>query len=560
MEPEPSDPGSLTHGANRPQSRQADLPHVAGWRGGGCLRPAGGRTLTGCGSPLSAATTTLHGVIDASVVHLNGAVVSAVDGLRLRRGDVVRTGPNGRAELQTRGRVVYEGSDAAVQMIDGGRADLRHGAVVVDAQHGPGLSMTLAGLQVSTGWGSAVRAERSVTVRLGALAGSVGVDSQTGRHLQITPLSQAIVGGDALPDSTTDSPLRLTDDDGEAHAVPTLVRDDLALNSLAAGIDNTGDSTVRVVTAAWHYGLETLPGGVSRSEQVLPVVIAAAAGGDTQAAYRTAVALRQRGASWGVVAHRLHTTSAAVLAALSVFEKGAATGQVGSVTAALAFLSGGTATGNGNGAGAGANNGSGGGHPAQGPSSSPDPHPTASPSSSPDVVGGTIDKVLSCCRLPCLRRRHCFRCRCRRCRPCRSAVWWAELSAVWCTGLRPCRCRRRHTELFGYRPSGTEFGQAVGRSSHRVARRQYDDDRRRTTGPRQHERCSNCGEHEGHVEQRVVEGEHPTAIVIVDLLLHDRVHADLRSCGCGTDKPCAHQQRGEPKGSPQTSCAAAAAA
>jgi len=352
-------------------------------------------TVTGCGSPLSAATTTLRGVIDTSVVHANGAVVTAVDGLRLRRGDVVRTGPAGRAELLTRGRVIYQGSEAAVQMIDGARAELRHGAVVVDAQHGPGLSMSMAGLQVAAESGSALRAERGVTVRLGALAGSVGVDSQTGRHLQITPLSQAIVGGDALPDSTAASPLRLTDDDGEAHAVPVLVRDDLALNALAAGIDNTGDSTVRVVTAAWHSshstGLETLPRGVGRSEQVLPVVIAAAAGGDTQAGYQTAVALRQQGASWGVVAHRLRTNSAAVLAALSAFEKGAATGQVGTVPAALAFLSG---AGNGNGSATGTGSGGSGTHPGGGSSASPQPHPTASPSSSPDVVGGTIDRVL----------------------------------------------------------------------------------------------------------------------------------------------------------------------
>src|SRR3954453_15651409 len=347
-------------------------------------------TVTGCGSPLSAATTTLHGVVDASVVHANGAVITAVNGLRLHRGDVVRTGQHGRAELQTRGRVIYEGSDAALQMLDGARADLRHGAVVVDAQHGPGLSMSLAGLEVSTGSGAAVRAERSVTVRLGALAGSVGVDSQTGRHLQITSLSQAIVGGDALPDTTADSPLRLTDDDGEARAVPVLVRDDLALNSLVAGIDNTGDSTARLVTAAWHSGLESLPSGVGRSEQGLPVVIAAAGGGDVKAGYDNAVALRRHGASWGVVAHRLHTTSAAVLAALSMFEKGAATGQVGTVSQALDFLSGDGANGNGPGSG---NPGSG-SHGGQGSSSSPHPRPSASPSSSPDVVGGTIDRVL----------------------------------------------------------------------------------------------------------------------------------------------------------------------
>ena len=302
----------------------------------------------------------------------------------------VRTGPHGRAELQARGRVIYEGSDAALQMLDGARADLRHGAVVVDAQKGPGLSMSLAGLEVSTGSGSAVRAERSVTVRLGALAGSVGVDSQTGRHLQITSLSQAIVGGDALPDTTAHSPLRLTDDDGEVRAVPVLVRDDLALNSLAAGIDNTGDSTARLVTAGWHSGLESLPTGVGRSEQVLPIVIAAAAGGDVKLGYDNAVALRRLGGSWGVVAHRLHTTSAAVLAALSVFEKGAATGQVGTVTQALDFLSGISANSN----GSRSSRPAGGGHGGQGSSSSPHPRPSPSASSSPDVVGGTIDRVL----------------------------------------------------------------------------------------------------------------------------------------------------------------------
>jgi len=265
-------------------------------------------------------------------------------------------------------------------------AELRHGAVVVDAQHGPGLAMSVAGLRVGTSSGTALRAERSVTVRIAALAGDASVDSSTGRHLDVASLSQVIVGGDALPDSTADSPLRLTDDDGEAHTVPSLVRDDLALDTLASGIDNTGSSTVRVVTAAWHSGLDPLPAGVADSEQVLPVVIAAASGGDTSAHYSTAVQLRRDGASWGVVAHRLHTTSAAVLAALQAFEKGAATGQVGTVPAALAFLSGAGSTGP-------SHHGGGGSRPG-GTSSSPGAHPSPSPSGSPDVVGGTIDRVL----------------------------------------------------------------------------------------------------------------------------------------------------------------------
>ena len=297
--------------------------------------------LAGCGGSLASATTSLAGVVDAQVVHPDGSVVSAVDGLRLRRGDIVRTGNAGRVELHTRNRVVYAGSQASVQVVNGATDDLRHGAVVVDAQHGPGLSLTVGGLTVTAPAGTATRAERGVTIRVGALAGSPAIQSDTGRELTLAPLSQVVVGGDALPDTTADTPLRLTDDDGEARAVPLLVRDDLALDALAAGIDSTGAQTFRVVTAAWHSQLDPLPVGVARSEQVLPVVIAAAGGGDAETRYSDAVGLREAGGSWGVVAHRLGTTSQQVLAALQVFEHGAATGQVGTVPAALSFVAGG---------------------------------------------------------------------------------------------------------------------------------------------------------------------------------------------------------------------------
>src|SRR5690349_11852397 len=100
--------------------------HLARARAGAPFRTAGilaaallaSTLVSGCGSSLAAATTTLAGVMGARVVHSNGAVVAAADGMRLRRGDVVRTGPSGRAELRTRGRVVYEGSDAAFQVFD----------------------------------------------------------------------------------------------------------------------------------------------------------------------------------------------------------------------------------------------------------------------------------------------------------------------------------------------------------------------------------------------------------------------------------------------------------
>src|SRR4051812_37297155 len=131
-----------------------------------------GVALTGCGESVAAATTTLTGLVRGgavAVVHANGQQVAGVDGLRLHRGDVVRTGPGSRAVLVTRSRRVYEGADSAVQIIDGAAQSLRQGQVVVDAARGPGLRLSVAALTVETPAGSASRAERAVTLRVGTL-------------------------------------------------------------------------------------------------------------------------------------------------------------------------------------------------------------------------------------------------------------------------------------------------------------------------------------------------------------------------------------------------------
>jgi hypothetical protein len=346
----------------------------------------GSPLLTGCGTPLTAATTTLAGVVDTEVVHPNGAVVSGVDGLHLRPGDLVRTGPAGRAELHTRGRVVYAGSGASLQVLNGAHDLLRRGALVVDAQRGPRLLVDVGGLLASVPGGSASRIERSVTVRVAALEGATALDSDTGRHLDVAALDQVVVGGDALPDSSANTPLRLTDDDGEAHAVPVLVRDDLALDSLAAGIDATAGSTAQVVTAAWHHPTEPLPAGLQSSEQVLPIVIAAAGtGGDALGRYQFAVALRKAGGSWAVVAHRVGANEAAVGRALDLFERASASGQAGTVAAALGFIT--------------RELRSTGTQPVAEPSSpaggGPKPGPRPSPSESPGLIPATVAKVLS---------------------------------------------------------------------------------------------------------------------------------------------------------------------
>jgi hypothetical protein len=365
---------------------------------------AGAPFLTGCSTSVASSPTALRGVISATVVHSDGTTRPGLDGLTLRPGDVVRTGAAGRAELVTRNRVVYVGSQAAVQVVDGAHQVVRLGGVVADAQHGaPALDIEVGALDVHTPSGSAVRAERSVTSRIGALAGPTEVTTSAGRRLTIDALHQAIVGGDALPDSTT--ALRLTDDDGEAHAVPDLVRGDETLNGLARGIDSTGPSTARVVQASWSGPL-TAPRGVNRSERLLPAVIAATGSArGAEQRYNEAVDYRKAGGSWGVIAGLLGVPAQHVVATLAAFERTQPAGRIGNVAAVLASAgvtangpggshTGGRDTGNDSGQGTGHGSGQGSG----GPSPSPSPSPSSSSGAVGQVVGtvdNTVGQVLS---------------------------------------------------------------------------------------------------------------------------------------------------------------------
>jgi hypothetical protein len=349
-----------------------------------------GALLSGCSSPVSSATTELRGVLNVTVVHTDGETVRGLDGLRLRAGDVVRTATDGRAELVTRDRVVYVGSDAAMQVVAGDRQVLRHGAAVVNAQDAPGLSLQVAGLSVTVPDGSAVRAERSVTVRIGTLAGSAEIVSDTGRRLTVAALHQTTVGGDALPDGAT--PLRLTDDDGEARTVRDLVRDDQTLLGLARGMDATGRSTVQAVSQSLDRTFGQQPVGAGRSEQLLPAVIAAAA--RDRALYAQAVDLRRAGGSWGVVARLVGVQAAGVVRALAALEKLQGPGDL-TTTDVLDNLGGGQGrSGNGDSTGDNGGNGSGGGNDGGG-SGGGTPSPTASPTPTDDGgVVGTVTKTV----------------------------------------------------------------------------------------------------------------------------------------------------------------------
>src|SRR4051795_10435239 len=92
--------------------------------------------LAGCSGSVASSPTSLRGVLNATVVHTDGTTRPAADGLTLRRGDVVRTAAAGRAELVTRNRIVYVGSQAAVQVVDGEHQVRRLGGVAGEPHEG----------------------------------------------------------------------------------------------------------------------------------------------------------------------------------------------------------------------------------------------------------------------------------------------------------------------------------------------------------------------------------------------------------------------------------------
>jgi hypothetical protein len=235
--------------------------------------------------------------------------------------------------LVTRGRMVYVEQSAAVAVINGAHQQLRTGGAVIDAQHGPGLRVDLAGDTLEVLAGSATEAMRSVSVQVGSLAGSTQITSATARRLTIPPLAQAVVTGDALPGTTT--PLRLSDDAAEAHAVPMLVNDDVALQDLARGIDSSGGVAARDIETAWTGTPSPTPTAAPRSERVLPMVIAdatSAAGETMQDRYDHAVDWRRAGGSWGVVVQLLSAHASAVQAKFAAFLRHQSTGQIGTVS------------------------------------------------------------------------------------------------------------------------------------------------------------------------------------------------------------------------------------
>jgi hypothetical protein len=352
--------------------------------------------------PVAKAPTTLAEVRHAQLVSPSGVAVPAHSGQRVPNGDIIHTAHDGSAQLVTRGRTVYVAGAAVVAVVNGAHQQLRHGRAVVDAQHGPGLQVDLAGGRLDVPDGSAVEADRQVSVVVGSLAGTCQLTNSSARRLTIPRLSQAAINGDALPTST--APLHLTDDAVEAQVVPTLVSDDKTLKTLASGIDNGGPSTATVIQSAWSGTPAAHPGPMSRGDRVLPMVIATATarhGGSLQARYDHVVNWRRAGGSWGVVLHLLSGNAPAVETALNDLEQRQRAGQVGTTVGFAQGALGVSGTNNGN---PGPNPAPSNGPPGSSPpptsptpgghhsgTTTPAPRPTKSPV---DKVVGTVNSVV----------------------------------------------------------------------------------------------------------------------------------------------------------------------
>ncbi|HVT63889.1 MAG TPA: hypothetical protein VHD81_01905 [Mycobacteriales bacterium] len=282
-------------------------------------------------APVANAETVLGVVKDAKIISPSGSTRLAAAGDRLFRGDVIMTSPHGSAQVITRQRTTFLGGSGALVVVNGVRQQLRTGTVVVDALDGPALDLDLTGTLVKIPLGSAIEASRGPSTRVGALAGPAALTSSIGRRLALPALEQVVLSGDAVPGATT--PLHLSDSAEEARVVPRLIADDIALKTLARGIDTTGRSTARIVEASWTGVSQPVPNRVNRSERVLPVLIADSThGGTAQQRYNNAVAWRAQGGSWGVVLHLLAGRAAQVESTLAALQKsGAAPGRIGTV-------------------------------------------------------------------------------------------------------------------------------------------------------------------------------------------------------------------------------------
>jgi hypothetical protein len=350
-----------------------------------------GALLTGCGSGKNSAITRVVKAANAQVVTAAGQTMAARSGAVLHAGDQIRTGVDGAAVLATGERRSYLGGQASYTVRSRSAGVLDKGAFVVDARHGPALSIT-SGPVTARIDRAAARIEHGFAQRVGVLGGrgiSLLGDAANGpAQMTLPSLYQVVVAGRGL---TAKTPLALTDDDAERLVVPDLVSDDIQLTRTAAALDSGAEGRA-IVRLASQGGLRSAG---SASETALSIAMARAVGGATTSGvqlargFQRALGLREDGGSWGVVARLVGTDATATGRALNALLAGVPS--AGTVLVAAPVAPTNTATGNPNQSGGSGGRAGGGGGNGSGPSGGPSPSPTPSPTPSP---GSPVQQVV----------------------------------------------------------------------------------------------------------------------------------------------------------------------
>ena len=372
-------PGQIGHALGR-----RSVSSVAVLAAGSLLAAVG---LAACGTDVAKADTVLRDPRGASVRLADGTTKPADEGMTVPKGATVETAPGGAASLVTAGRVVLLGADTAVTVVDGRRATLRKGLVMVDARKAGDLDLDAGAATVSPDRGAVTRVERDALLRVASFRRDADVRASGRRAtVAVTALHQVQVPYGGVPGRVT--ALGLTRDAWERRFALDLVTSDIDLSDLAGGLARNPASRAAVVRAASFAP-------TAGSEQALGFLLARAAkGGGSEARRRaTVAALRAEGGSWGVVAALVRADVPGVSAALDsllaptepLLAGGSSDGSV-DVGDVLGTDAPGAAPSSGSGSGASP-------RPTTGPR--PTRAPSPGPSASPDPVEDVVTTVQS---------------------------------------------------------------------------------------------------------------------------------------------------------------------
>ncbi len=250
------------------------------------------------------ATTVSAGAL---VVTASGRHV-AKDGETVPRGAEVRTADG--ATLVTGGREVALAPGTAVTVLDGVRQRVTEGSVLVTTPvDGPRLTLSspAATLRVP-GRRAAVRLDLGSQLRATSYEGTA-VLSVPGRKVTRTVgrLHALQVAQGSAPGAA--APLHLRDGDPwERSVLPAVVANDLDLQGLVRDFARPGSPVAATLPAA-ERPVDSRDADVVTAERTLAYALAS---GRTDATYREALALRQAGGSWGVVAALVEAESSNV--------------------------------------------------------------------------------------------------------------------------------------------------------------------------------------------------------------------------------------------------------